>query len=89
MLAINKDGELLSAKLDGKEINENSTYRVASIDYLAQGNDGLLAFKDKTNVNAPIEKEDNLRFIIINYFKEKENIGELVDSKIEGRITVK
>lgn len=88
-LVINKDGELLSAKLNGKEINENSTYRVVSIDYLAQGNDGLLAFKDKTNVNSPIEKEDNLRFIIINYFKEKEKIGELVDSKIEGRITVK
>ncbi len=88
-LVISKDRKLISAKLNGKEIDPNATYRVTTIDYLAQGNDGLTAFKEKTNVNSPKGKENNARFVIMDYFKEKESKGEVVDSKIEGRIIIK
>lgn len=88
-LVITKQGELLSAKINGNDVDTNATYRVASIDYLAQGNDGLTALKEKTNVNSPSDKKNNMRFIIMNYFKEKESKGEVVDRKVEGRITIK
>lgn len=88
-LVISQDRKLISAKINGKEIDPNATYRVTTIDYLAQGNDGLTAFKEKTNVNDPKGKENNARFVIMEYFKEKENKGEVVDSNVEGRIIIK
>ncbi len=88
-LVISKGRELISAKLDGKSIDRAAVYRVASIDYLAQGNDGLTAFKKKTRLNSPQTAENNVRYIIMDYFREKEKNGEAIDSKVEGRITVK
>jgi len=88
-LVISQDRKLISAKINGKEIDPNATYRVTTIDYLAQGNDGLTAFKEKTNVNDPKGKENNARFVIMEYFREKESKGEVVDSNVEGRIIIK
>lgn len=85
-LVITKDGKLVSAKLNGEAINPSRTYRLASIDYLAQGNDGLTAFKSKTNVNSPQTESNNVRYIICNYFKAQAAQGKKVDSKVEGRI---
>lgn len=88
-LVCSKDGKLISAKINGKDVDPNATYRVSSIDYLAQGNDGLTALKEKTNVNSPKGKENNARAVIMDYFKEKESRGEIVDSNVEGRIIIK
>lgn len=88
-LVISKDGKLLSAKINGEDVDENKTYRIASIDFLAQGNDGMTALKQKTNMNAPKDKSNNIRFIIMDYFREMEAQGKAVDAKIEGRIKVK
>ncbi len=88
-LEITKDGKLLSARLNGESIKEDSTYRVATIDFVAQGNDYLTAFKDKTDLNAPEDSLNNMRFVIMDYFREKAAQGEIVDAKIEGRITEK
>ena len=44
---------LLDCKLNGKEIDDNKAYRVATLDYLAQGNDKLEAFKSATNLVSP------------------------------------
>lgn len=88
-LEISKDGKLLSAKLHGKEIDPAASYRITTIDYLAQGNDRMTAFKEKTDFVSPRAKENDSRFIIGAYFREKEKMGEKVDANIEGRITVK
>ncbi len=88
-MEITPGGELLSARLNGEEIDQDRSYRVATIDFLAQGNDYLTAFLEKTDVVAPQDSADNMRFIIINYFKEKKAKGEVVDPKVEGRIIVK
>lgn len=87
-LVISKDGKLLSAKINGEDIDENRTYRVASIDFLAQGNDGLTALKEKTYVNSPQEKSNNVRFIIMDYFREQAAQGKAVGAKVEGRIKI-
>ncbi len=87
-LIFTKDHTLKSAMLNGVAVNPNASYRIATLDYLAQGNDKLEAFKAKTDVNAPSANSNNTRFIIMDYFKAQTALHKVVDAKIEGRIRV-
>ena len=87
-LQITNDGKLLSAKLNGETINSSALYRVTTIDYLAQGNDGLTAFKSATDLNSPSDESNNARYVIRDYFLEMKQAGKVVESNIEGRIVV-
>lgn len=87
-LVISKDRKVASAKLHGKEIDPKAEYRIATIDYLAQGNDHMPALKNKTQFNSPQARENDTRFIIRNYFEVKMKQGIVVDTDIEGRITL-
>lgn len=88
-LVIGSDGSLLSARLNGEEVDDSRTYRVATLDYLAQGNDKMLAFKDGTDIKAPASDDNNVRFIIMRYMGDLMKKGIAADAKTEGRITVK
>ena len=89
-LEMTADGQLKKALLNGKPIDPTAQYRVATNDYVAQGNDKLAAFKSATDINSPQGKENNVRFIIIEYAKQLAKEGKMVDAQIEGRIkTVK
>ena len=87
-LVFTGDHSLKSAMLNGKQINPKASYRIATLDYLAQGNDKLEAFKAKTNVNEPTASSNNTRFIIMDYFKEQTAQHKVVDAKVEGRIRI-
>lgn len=87
-LVITRDGQLKSATLNGKPIDAKASYRIATIDYLAGGTDQMEAFLAKTNLNAPKAKENDSRFIIMDYFREAMKQGRKVDAKIEGRVVV-
>ena len=87
-LVITKDGRLKSARLNGKEIDPRASYRIATIDYVAQGNDRMEAFKAKTNLLSPQGKENNVRFFIMDYFREQQRQGKTVSAKLEGRIVM-
>lgn len=87
-LVITKDGKLKSVRIRGRELRDDDKYRIATLDYLAQGNDGLEAFKNKTDVVSPQAAENNVRFIISNYFRVHSQNGSAVDSKVEGRIVI-
>lgn len=83
-MRIGKDGTLKEVLISGKPIDETRYYTIATIDYVAEGNDGMTAFKhlkDK-HLNA------NVRDVIIEYFVEKNKQGEKVSQEIEGRITI-
>ena len=88
-LEISKDGKLLSASINGKPVDPNASYRITTIDYLAQGNDHLEAFKKKTNFVSPQNEENNARFLIETYFKDMHAEGKAVEAKVEGRVSVK
>jgi 2',3'-cyclic-nucleotide 2'-phosphodiesterase (5'-nucleotidase family) len=88
-LVITPKGDLLSAKLNGQDIDPQADYRVTTIDYLLGGNDGMKALSEGHDVSAPQESRNNTRFIIMDYFKHKSAQGEVVDAKVEGRIIVK
>ncbi|MCR5076757.1 MAG: 5'-nucleotidase C-terminal domain-containing protein [Prevotella sp.] len=87
-LVFTHDGQLKSARLNGKEVDPKASYRIATLDYLAQGNDKMEAFKAGTKVVSPQEESNNTRFIIMNYFKEQTAQGKVVNSHTEGRIRV-
>lgn len=88
MDAQKEHGELVSAKLHGQEIDPQAEYRVATINYLLEGNDGMSALREGTNVVAPQEASNNTRYLIMNYFRDKQSRGEVVDAQVEGRIRV-
>ena len=88
-LVITKDGQLVSATINGEPIDPAKDYRLTTIDYLLGGSDKMDALKKCRNVNAPKEASNNSRFIIMNYFREMEKQGKVVDAEIEGRIIVK
>ena len=85
-LVITADGQLVSARLHGKEIDPQASYRAVTIDYIAQGNDGMAAFRDGTDLKSPQGELDNSRFLIMNYFKTLHAQDKAVDAQIEGRI---
>lgn len=87
-LVMDSGGKLLSAKINGKDVDPSASYRIATLDYVAQGNDRMDAFKAKTDVVQPDGEENNVRYIIMNYFRSFMKEGKAVDSHNEGRITI-
>lgn len=88
MDAQNEHGELISAKLHGQEIDPQAEYRVTTINYLLEGNDGMPALREGTNVSSPQDASNNTRYLIMNYFRDKQSRGEIVDAQVEGRIKI-
>lgn len=87
-LVITHDGKLKSATINGKPVDPKAQYRIATLDYVAQGNDYMSAFKAKQNVVSPQNDENNVRFIIMDYCRELSAKGQKVSAKKEGRIVV-
>lgn len=48
-----QDLHLLSLKINGEEVDPKRVYRIATLDYVAEGNDRMVAFKSKTDVKNP------------------------------------
>ena len=85
-LVISKTRTVVSAKIDGKDIIPSATYKVATLDYLAEGNDKLVAFKLSKNVNKP--EGATIRQLTINHIKQKTREGKKLTSKLDNRLTV-
>lgn len=80
-LVITKDGKLVSATIGGQPIDPMRTYRLATIDYLLEGNDKLYSMKRHGKVYPMnmLSRDAMSEYII----KTK-----VIDSKLEGRIVV-
>ena len=87
-MVITRDGMLKGVTLNGEPVDPAKSYRIATLDYLAEGNDQLVAFKSGTDVVAPKAKENNVRYIIMDYFREMKAQGKVVESRVEGRCVV-
>ena len=84
-----KDHKLLSLKMNGEDVKDDSTYRLATIDYLMHGNDGFRELQNGSNVVSPQDTKSNTRFLIADYFRQMTAEGRVVDSNVEGRVIVK
>ena len=84
-LDITTDGKLLSATVGGKAIKPKAKYTLATIDYLAEGNDGLVALKKAIKKDV---KSDFVRDVYMERIKQETAAGRKLSAKIEGRITI-
>lgn len=87
-LTMTKDFRLLTAKVNGEPVNPARSYRIATNDYVAQGNDGMPAFKSSTDKKMHQAVGKSIRDDITAYFQELAKQGKAADSRIEGRIKV-
>jgi 2',3'-cyclic-nucleotide 2'-phosphodiesterase (5'-nucleotidase family) len=67
--------------INGKAIEMNKTYAVATSDYLSQGNDGMVPLK---NYIRCWNSEEKIRDLYIDYIKEV----KIVEAKVDGRMSV-
>lgn len=85
-MIISHDGKLVSATVEGKAIEPTKSYTLGTINFLAEGNDGMttLASKDIPRINY-----DHLvvRDMFIHYVKAQTAAGKEITARIEGRIT--
>lgn len=85
-LKISKEGKLLQAAVAGKPVEDERLYTVATIDYLADGNDGMTALPQAEKRECP--DGATLRGLFMDYVKKQTAAGKKITSRIEGRITV-
>ena len=84
-LVITPDGKLISATLGGKPIEADKIYTIATLDYLADGNDKLYALKRSTE---RIVTEEPVRETLMNQLRLLDSKGLKATAEIEGRIVV-
>lgn len=82
----NDKGELMSAKLNGKNIDSKKTYIVATIDYLANGGDYMTPMTRCKRLFVDTQKYGNH---ILNYVKQLQARGKKIDAKEDVRIKKK
>ena len=87
-MVITPDHKLVSVTINGEAIKPHHNYRLTTIDYLLGGSDKMEALKKCRDINAPKEKANNTRFIIMDYFREMQAQGKVVDAEVEGRIVI-
>lgn len=86
-LQITKDGKLVQATVAGKPVDNDKLYTVATIDYLADGNDGMTALPQAEKRECP--EDATLRGLFMDYVEQQTAAGKKITSRMEGRITVK
>lgn len=85
-LEISKEGELLNASIDGKPVEDDKLYTVATIDYLADGNGDMDAFLQAKKRECP--EDATLRGLFLDYVRKQTAAGKVITSKLDGRITI-
>ena len=85
-LVITQEGKLVDATVAGKPIDPQGTYRIATLDYLAQGNDNLTTLAQGSNLNVT---RYLLRDLMVEYIKEQSAKGLRIKANCDGRITIK
>ena len=85
-LEITKDGKLVDATVNRKAIEPQATYRIATLDYLAQGNDNLTTLAQGADLEVT---KLLLRDLMVEYIKKETANGRKISATCDGRITVK
>lgn len=82
-MTVTPDNKIKNVTVNGKNIDDNRIYTIATIDYLANGNDGMDAFKNAT------ERKDipvHLRDAMLDEVKKQEAAGKSLNSKMDNRL---
>jgi 2',3'-cyclic-nucleotide 2'-phosphodiesterase (5'-nucleotidase family) len=85
-LVITPNGELVGATVGGKAIKPQATYRIATLDYLSQGNDNLTTLAQGTDLEIT---KHLLRDLMVEYVNRQTAKGKKISAACDGRITIK
>ncbi|MCI1683585.1 MAG: 5'-nucleotidase C-terminal domain-containing protein [Bacteroides sp.] len=85
-LKITKDGKLLDATVGGQVVKDDQLYTVATVDYLADGNDGMVALPQAEKRVCP--DGATLRGLFMDYVEQQTAAGKKITARMEGRITL-
>ncbi len=84
----NDNDRMVATKVlvEGKAIDPERTYYVSTIDYLAEGNDGLSPLSYASKVT---NTDILLRDLMTSWVKEQTAQGKNIESKIDDRVIMK
>jgi 5'-nucleotidase len=82
----NAKGEVTSAKVNGKKVDPKKTYKMVTIDYLANGGDYMVSFKNAKRLYVDDVKYGNH---VIEYAKNLSKQGKKINSTDEVRMMKK
>ena len=77
-----RNGKVLQVEINGKSLEKDKTYTVATSDYLSQGNDGMLPLKNHIQC---WNSEEKIRDLYIEYIKQV----KVVEAKVDGRMDIR
>lgn len=84
-LVITRNGQLQSATIGGQPIDPERIYTIATLDYIAEGNDKLVAMKKATE---RFDTDELVRETLMKHIKQLDQKGEKAHAQIEGRVTI-
>lgn len=77
-VVLDQENEINSIRVQGKPLNENHSYNVATSDYLLNGGDDMVFFKDAEKVT---QIDYKIRNAMIDYFNKVDTIAPVVDDR--------
>lgn len=78
-----RDGKAVEVTVGGVPVDKDRIYVVATNDYLAEGNDGMVQLKNATKrINTGIK----IRDMLIEYIRKESEAGRKIDPKLDGRV---
>lgn len=83
-LIVSADKEIVECTVGGQSIDDNRLYAVATLDYLAEGNDKLVAFRQAEEKYC--RPDATVREIFLNYVQQLTREGKEVTADEEPRI---
>ncbi|MDR1682780.1 MAG: 5'-nucleotidase C-terminal domain-containing protein [Candidatus Symbiothrix sp.] len=80
-----KNRQIQSLEIGGKALDEKQVYRVCTVDYVAEGNDGMIAFRKSIH---RIDSQETLRSMMIHYIQRLTDNNQEVNAELDNRITI-
>ena len=78
-----RDGKAVEVTIGGEALDKNKVYVVATNDYLAEGNDGMVQLKKAVKrVNTGIK----IRDMLIEFIRNETEAGRKINPKLDGRV---
>lgn len=83
-LTITEAGKLLQGSIGGAPVDPDRVYTVATVDYLADGNDGMAPLAQSVKRVCP--DGATLRDLFLDYVTRQTQAGKRVTSQLDGRV---
>jgi 2',3'-cyclic-nucleotide 2'-phosphodiesterase (5'-nucleotidase family) len=81
-----RDKAIESVTIGGNPLDEKATYRVVTVDYLAEGNDNMEALTQATGYT---DSHIMIRDAMTTYIKKLTSENKLIDANADERLYIK